>query len=64
MNNLKIALLLFTIILSFNSLNAQEEQSNNEKNIEIKNSEIVNDTIKKDTIPPVNLRTNFVKDSS
>ena len=64
MNNLKIALLLFTIILSFNSLNAQEEQINNTKNVEIKNSEIVNDTIKKDSIPPVTLNTEFVKDSS
>ncbi|GGK55486.1 MULTISPECIES: outer membrane protein assembly factor BamA [Flavobacteriaceae] len=64
MNNLKIALLLFTIILSFNSLNAQEEQTNNAKNVEIKNSENANDTIKKDTIQPVNLTTNFVKDSS
>ncbi|MEX1383989.1 outer membrane protein assembly factor BamA [Lutibacter sp.] len=64
MNNLKIALLLFTIILSFNSLNAQEEKNNNDKNVEIKNSEIVNDTIKKDTIPPVVLNTEFVKDSS
>ncbi len=64
MNNLKIALLLFTIILSFNSLNAQEEQTNNDKNVEIKNSEIVNDTIKKDTISPVKLTTEFVKDSS
>ena len=64
MNNLKIALLLFTIILSFNSLNAQEEQTNNDKNVEIKNSEIVNDTIKKDTISPVTLTTEFVKDSS
>ena len=64
MNNLKIALLLFTIILSFNSLNAQEEQTNNDKNVEIKNSEIVNDTIKKDTISPVTLTSEFVKDSS
>ena len=64
MNNLKIALLLFTIILSFNSLNAQEEQTNNDKNVEIKNSEIVNDTIKKDTISPISLNTEFVKDSS
>lgn len=64
MNNLKIALLLFTIILSFNSLNAQEEQTNNDKNVEIKNSEIVNDTIKKDTISTPVLNTEFVKDSS
>jgi outer membrane protein insertion porin family len=64
MNNLKIALLLFTIVLSFNSLNAQEEQSSNDKNVDIKNTEIVNDTIKKDTIPPVVLNSEFVKDSS
>ena len=69
MNKLKIALLLFTIILSFNSLNAQEEQTNKAKNVEIKNSEIANDTIKndtiiKDTISPTNLNTAFVKDSS
>ncbi|REE80742.1 outer membrane protein insertion porin family [Lutibacter oceani] len=66
MNNLKIALLLFTVILSFNSLSAQEEQTTNSKDVEIKNSEISNDTIKNDTlninIPKID--STFVKDSS
>jgi outer membrane protein insertion porin family len=67
MNNLKIALLLFTVILSFNSLSAQEEQTTNSKDVEIKNSEIANDTIKNDSIKtsiPVKLDSAFVKDSS
>ncbi|SNR70884.1 outer membrane protein assembly factor BamA [Lutibacter flavus] len=64
MTKLKIALLLFTVILGFNSANAQEEQNNNDKTVEIKNAEITNDTIKKDTITPVNLNTAYVKDSS
>ncbi len=64
MNNLKIALLLFTVILSFNSLNAQEEQTNNNKNVDIKNSEIANDTIKKDSVLPTVSNAKFIKDSS
>ncbi|UMB59103.1 outer membrane protein assembly factor BamA [Lutibacter sp. A80] len=64
MNNLKIALLLFTVILSLNSLSAQEEQNVNAKNVETKNSEITNSTIKKDTTSTDTSNTNYVKDSS
>ena len=66
MNNLRITLLLFTVILSFNSVSAQEKTTNS-KDVEIKNSEIVNDTIKNDSINniiPKKIDSAFVKDSS
>ena len=62
MTKLKLALLLFTIILGFNSVSAQEEQNITDKNDEIKNAEITNDTLKKDTIVPLSLNAAYVKD--
>ncbi|WP_298363416.1 outer membrane protein assembly factor BamA [uncultured Lutibacter sp.] len=66
MNKFRIALLLFAIIFSANSLKAQEKQENNKKNVDIEDTEVKQDSIevKQDTIVPTNLKSVFVKESS
>ncbi len=64
MNKLKIALLLFTIILSTNAASAQELQKNNSENIQIKNDTLIKDIIVNDTIIPLKTNNVFVKETN
>ena len=64
MTKFKIALLLFTIILSTNSASAQEQLKNNSENIQIKNDTIIKDVIVNDTITPITANNIFVKETN
>jgi len=64
MTKLKIALLLFTIILSSNATTAQELSKNNSENIEIKNDTLIKDIIAKDTIIRTKANNIFIKDTN
>ncbi|HEY9170596.1 MAG TPA: outer membrane protein assembly factor BamA [Lutibacter sp.] len=63
MTKLKIALLLFIIILSTNAVSAQELQKNNSENIQTKNDTIVKDIIVKDTLIPAITNNIFVAEN-
>jgi outer membrane protein insertion porin family len=64
MTKFKIALLLFTIILSTNAASAQEQPENNSENIQTKNDTIIKDIIVNDTIIPIKENNIFVKDTN
>ena len=64
MNKLKIALLLFTIILSTNAASAQELQKNNSENIQVKNDTLIKDIIVNDTLTPVKTNNIFVRETN
>ena len=64
MTKFKIALLLFTIILSTNNASAQELPENNSENIQTKNDTIIKDIIANDTIIPLKTNNVFVKDTN
>ena len=64
MTKFKIALLLFTIILSTNSASAQEQPENNSENIQTKNDTIIKDVIVIDTIIPIKTNNIFIKDTN
>lgn len=64
MTKFKIALLLFTIILSSNAASAQELPKNNSENIQIKNDTIIKDIIVNDTIIPLKTNNVFVKETN
>lgn len=64
MTKFKIALLLFTIILSSNAASAQELPKNNSENIQIKNDTIIKDVIVNDTIIPLKTNNVFVKETN
>lgn len=64
MTKFKIALLLFTIILSTNAASAQELPKNNSENIQIKNDTIIKDVIVNDTIIPIKTNNVFVKETN
>ncbi|MFZ2431513.1 MAG: outer membrane protein assembly factor BamA [Lutibacter sp.] len=64
MTKFKIALLLFTIILSSNAASAQELPKNNSENIQTKNDTIIKDVIVNDTIIPIKTNNVFVKETN
>jgi outer membrane protein insertion porin family len=64
MTKFKIALLLFTIILSTNAASAQELPKNNSENIQTKNDTIIKDIIVNDTIIPIKTNNIFIKDTN
>lgn len=64
MTKFKIALLLFTIILSTNAASAQELPKNNSENIQIKNDTIIKDVIVNDTLIPIKTNNVFVKETN
>jgi outer membrane protein insertion porin family len=64
MTKFKIALLLFTIILSSNAASAQELPKNNSENIQIKNDTLIKDVIVNDTIIPLKTNNVFVKETN
>lgn len=64
MTKFKIALLLFTIILSTNAASAQELPKNNSENIQTKNDTIIKDIIVNDTITPIKTDNAFVKNTN
>ncbi len=63
MTKFKIALLLFTIILSTNAVSAQELQKNNSENTQIENDTIIKDIIVQDTLIPTKTNNIFVTEN-
>ncbi len=64
MTKLKIALLLFTIILSTNAASAQELSKNNSENTQTKNDTIIKDIIVNDTLIPTKTNNIFVAETN